>query len=397
MEFPIANPESEPETTAPAEAADASSATPAEARAEASVEPGAAPEESVAQPEMEAAPASDTTLGDVLKQLRKRKFSQETTAPPEASGAEMEQSAEETEGVAFEQLAAAQTNQTIEQLAAEAAEQTGSVLERLAVKARQQTGRALERLAAEAAEQTSSVLAELAELAGLVEEATQPNVKFEELSTEVRRVGRELFKANRTTERNQEQNQEMFAAALEELRLLAARVAQVPAQLQSAESIVEVKAALCRDLLGVADALEASLLAAQEVLAQLQPLAEQTIERAPQRRGFFRAKIEQLALRIVSQSATEQSQREATAVAAMSQWRDGQQLLYERLLSVLHTAGVRRIEAVGYYFNSALHRAVSVEQRSDLPAGTIVGEERKGYLLNDRILRYAEVIVVKHE
>jgi molecular chaperone GrpE len=81
----------------------------------------------------------------------------------------------------------------------------------------------------------------------------------------------------------------------------------------------------------------------------------------------------------------------------LQQWRDGQKLLAERLQTALQTAGVRAIDSVGRAFDPAQHRAVSVAVRHDLTPGTIVGEELKGYLLDGRILRFAEVIVARHE
>jgi molecular chaperone GrpE (heat shock protein) len=205
--------------------------------------------------------------------------------------------------------------------------------------------------------------------------AEQPGQAFEDLSQEIRRVGRELFKTNRASERHQE----LFEAALDELRQLSAAVAQVPAQ--SAEAIFEAKASLGRELLGVADALEASLIAATEVLARLRTGAEQ-----PSQGMLFRfSLVRQL--------------RDALAgsVGVMGQWYDGQQLLYERLMSALQAAGIRPAETVGRPFDPAFHRAVSVERRRDVASGTIVAEERKGYLLDGKVLRYAEVVVAKDE
>jgi molecular chaperone GrpE len=85
------------------------------------------------------------------------------------------------------------------------------------------------------------------------------------------------------------------------------------------------------------------------------------------------------------------------AVATLDQWLGGQRLLYERLQMVLQSAGVRRIESEGQSFDPSRHRAVSTEARDDVPPGTIVGEEMRGYMLDGRILRYAEVIVAKNE
>lgn len=201
------------------------------------------------------------------------------------------------------------------------------------------------------------------------------NEALEELSQEVRRVGRELFKTNRAAERNQE----MFEAALAELQAVGAALAHLPAQ--AAESVFQAKATLCRELLRVADALEASLMAATQVLARLEANAQQ-----PAQGIVFRF-----------QTARQMRTALDDSVAAMRGWHDGQQLLYERLLAVLNAAGVRSIEVAGRPFDSTLHRAVAVEQRSDVPAGTIVGEELKGYTLEGRILRYPEVVVAKSE
>jgi molecular chaperone GrpE len=389
------------------------------------------PEELAAEPAVEAALEPGDTIEDVLKQLRRRRFGPEAisladAAPEEPIKAVTEppaplliaregtkEEAAQSSGAALAELAAEaaeQTGRVLEHLADEATERTRQVLERLAAEAAQQTGHVLERLAAEAAQETGRVLERLAaEETGRMlekaaaEERSQSGAALEELSGEVRRVGRELFKANRATEHNQE----LFEGALAELRQLTLRVEQVPARLQAelygAESVVEMKAAICRDLLDVADALEASLRAAQEVIAQLQsPAAPLDLARGPepeqrQRRGFLQEKLEQWGIIAPPADAPQLRTALAAAVAAMSQWRDGQALLSERLLTVLSAAGVRRIEAVGRAFDPTLHRAVSVERRDDLPAGTVIGEERKGYLLENRVLRYAEVIVAKHE
>jgi len=202
---------------------------------------------------------------------------------------------------------------------------------------------------------------------------------FEGLGQEIKRVGREMFKTNRATERNQE----LFTEALTEIRQLAATVAQLPAQ--NAETLqetkFEAKAALCRELLRLADTLTASLAAADELLPQLQSKAEQPAHG--------------LAFRF---AATRELQTSlAESVNALRQWHTGQRLLAERVQAILQNAGVRAIEAVGRPFDPAQHRAVSTAARHDVAPNTIVGEELKGYMLEGRILRYAEVIVAKHE
>lgn len=202
---------------------------------------------------------------------------------------------------------------------------------------------------------------------------------FEELQRELRRVGRELFKTNRAAEGHQE----TFNAALAEIQQLAAVVAQIPAQSAAAagDARFEAKAALCRDLLRLGDTVEASLAAAADLIARLQPQAEQPAT------GFaFRF----AAARQMRDSLTE-------AVTALRQWRAGQALLIERVQAILLAAGARPMETSGRLFDPTLHRAVATEARSDIAPGTITGEELRGYMLEGRILRYAEVIVAKDE
>ena len=211
------------------------------------------------------------------------------------------------------------------------------------------------------------------------EEAFDFAEAFDNLSQELRRLGREVFKTNRATE----SNQEIFGEAIGELRELRGVVARIPAQADEslAEARFDAKAEICRELLRMADTLDASLAAADDLIDRLQPKTDQPAS------GWL---FEFRTTKDLRQSLVE-------SLAAIGQWRDGQRLLAERLQAVLHTAGVRAINAVGRAFDPALHRAVSVERRNDLESGTITGEELKGYTLDGRILRYAEVIVVKNE
>lgn len=202
---------------------------------------------------------------------------------------------------------------------------------------------------------------------------------FEDLHEEVRRMGREMFRTNRATERNQE----LFDEAINEVRQLSAAVALIPAQHEDSVSAArfETKAELCRELVRMADALEASLAAAGDLIRGLEAKSAQ-----PHHGLAFRFA-----------AAHELSDTLIQSVAAMRQWRDGQQLLSERLQSILRAAGVRQIETIGRAFDPQQHRAVSTAPRERLAPGTIIGEELKGYTLEGKILRYPEVIVAKYE
>jgi hypothetical protein len=183
-------------------------------------------------------------------------------------------------------------------------------------------------------------------------------IGLDELAQEIRRVGRELFKANRATERNQE----LFESALGDLTGLGARVGDLLAR--GDDAAFAVKEPLCRELLEVADVLEASLMAARESVARLQDLAERPVPG--------------LALRFAATRELREGLLES--VDLLRQWAVGQELLDQRLSLALRSAGLRVVESVGQPFDPALHRAVGTATRPGVPAGTVLAEERKGYL-----------------
>jgi molecular chaperone GrpE (heat shock protein) len=200
---------------------------------------------------------------------------------------------------------------------------------------------------------------------------------LDELRQEVRRLGRELFKVNRTGEGNQQ----LFSEAIDEVRQITSVVAQIPAQYTASirEAKFEAKGEVCRDLLRMIDTLEASLAAADDLLRRLEA-------QVPQKGILFSLS----SVRRMRESLLE-------SIAALRQWRDGQHLLAARLRAILQTAGVRPIDSIGRPFDPTLHRAVSTERRSDVAPGTVIAEELKGYMLEGKILRYTEVIVAKNE
>jgi molecular chaperone GrpE len=62
---------------------------------------------------------------------------------------------------------------------------------------------------------------------------------------------------------------------------------------------------------------------------------------------------------------------------------------------VLADFGVKPVAAVGTTFDPNLHQAMGQVETDEQPANTVVTEFQKGYLLNDRLLRPALVMVAK--
>ncbi len=85
-----------------------------------------------------------------------------------------------------------------------------------------------------------------------------------------------------------------------------------------------------------------------------------------------------------------------TAGASPDALLQGVELVRRQFLAKLEGLGVHRLEAEGQPFDPALHEAVSVVPTSD-PAqdGRVVGVVRRGYRINDDVLRPAAVAVAK--
>jgi molecular chaperone GrpE len=73
----------------------------------------------------------------------------------------------------------------------------------------------------------------------------------------------------------------------------------------------------------------------------------------------------------------------------------GVRLTYDQLLSELRKFGLEQMETVGETFDPRFHEAVALVPWEGKPEGTVLAEARKGYLLNGRLLRPAQVTVAQ--
>ncbi|MBQ6068091.1 MAG: nucleotide exchange factor GrpE [Bacteroidales bacterium] len=85
------------------------------------------------------------------------------------------------------------------------------------------------------------------------------------------------------------------------------------------------------------------------------------------------------------------------ALSAMSDEeaaKEGVQLIFNKLMNILAQKGLKPIEAKGQKFDENLHEAVTQFPASEEgQKGTVVDVVEKGYYLNDKVLRYAKVVV----
>ncbi len=82
-----------------------------------------------------------------------------------------------------------------------------------------------------------------------------------------------------------------------------------------------------------------------------------------------------------------------TDMAADQGFRAGVELIHRNFLTALERVGVRPFGAVGELFDPVRHEAVARVERTDVVDQTIVSETLRGYLLHERVLRPAQVVV----
>lgn len=73
--------------------------------------------------------------------------------------------------------------------------------------------------------------------------------------------------------------------------------------------------------------------------------------------------------------------------------KKGIEMVHESLLFALKEEGIEKIESLGQPFDPTKHHAVQVVDKEDKEADIVVQEFQKGYMLKDRVLRPAMVIV----
>ncbi len=85
----------------------------------------------------------------------------------------------------------------------------------------------------------------------------------------------------------------------------------------------------------------------------------------------------------------------ADAGESAASYRKGVELIHAKLHDMLRKQGVKPIEALRADFDPNLHQAVVHESSPEHRENEVIGELRKGYTLNDRLLRPALVKVAK--
>lgn len=74
--------------------------------------------------------------------------------------------------------------------------------------------------------------------------------------------------------------------------------------------------------------------------------------------------------------------------------KEGVDLIYNKLFKTLESKGLKAMESRGAAFDAEIHESIAqFPAPSDDLKGKVIDEIEKGYYLNDKVIRYAKVIV----
>jgi molecular chaperone GrpE len=90
------------------------------------------------------------------------------------------------------------------------------------------------------------------------------------------------------------------------------------------------------------------------------------------------------------------AEKQIAATDDVNQLKEGVMLVFTKLKNILTAKGLKAMETVNQEFNPDLHEAITeIPAPSEEMKGKVIDEIEKGYYLNDKIIRYAKVVVGK--
>ncbi len=91
----------------------------------------------------------------------------------------------------------------------------------------------------------------------------------------------------------------------------------------------------------------------------------------------------------------ERAQKGIEATDDNQQLKEGVQLIFSKLYKILSAKGLKPMECMNEDFDPDLHEAISEIEAGEEMKGKVVAEVQKGYYLNNKIIRFAKVVVGK--
>lgn len=92
----------------------------------------------------------------------------------------------------------------------------------------------------------------------------------------------------------------------------------------------------------------------------------------------------------------DRADRQLQTAENIGQVKEGIQLVFSKLRSVLQNRGLKAMESIHTDFDVEKHEAITeIPVQDESLKGKVIDEVQKGYYLNDKIIRFAKVVVGK--
>jgi molecular chaperone GrpE len=91
----------------------------------------------------------------------------------------------------------------------------------------------------------------------------------------------------------------------------------------------------------------------------------------------------------------DRAEKQLEATQDAEQIKEGVRLVFNKLRNTLEAKGVKSMKSVGEDFDVEKHEAVTEVEAEKDKKGKVVDEIVKGYYLNDKLIRFAKVVVGK--
>ena len=92
----------------------------------------------------------------------------------------------------------------------------------------------------------------------------------------------------------------------------------------------------------------------------------------------------------------DRAKKSADDESSNESFSEGVVLVYNKLNGILSAKGLKAMESTGESFDPELHEAITeIPAPSEELKGKVIDTIEKGYLLNDKIIRHAKVVVGK--
>jgi molecular chaperone GrpE len=93
---------------------------------------------------------------------------------------------------------------------------------------------------------------------------------------------------------------------------------------------------------------------------------------------------------------SERAEKQLQTSTDLEQIRKGIELVFSKLRNTLQAKGLKAMESISTDFDVEKHEAITeIPAPSDRLKDKVVDEVQKGYYLNDKIIRFAKVVVGK--